>query len=78
MKRIKYLAAFLYIVLLLFAMANLFPREDVKVMSFLRVENWTAKTVSDPAPVETSSSESGNPISLNGFWKQMQAQFWGE
>lgn len=77
MKRIKYLAAFLYIVLLLFAMANLFPREDVKVMSFLRVENWTAKALSETPSVE-SAPETDNPISLNSFWKQLQTQFWGE
>jgi hypothetical protein len=72
MKRIKYLAAFLYIVLLLFAMANLFPREDVKIMSFLRVENWK---ISTQLPETKPTPEAPQPLSFNGFWQQLKSHF---
>lgn len=74
MKRIKILAAFLYIVLILFAMANLFPKDNFTVMSFLRVENWHVQPQPEPAVIQNTSLTE-EPFSFYGFYEDLKARF---
>lgn len=57
MKSLKIAAVFFYVVLLLFAMANLFPKDNVPVMSQLQVESWKHKVSEAKSPARDRSEE---------------------